>query len=76
LDDLPLLIPLQLIAFWGLLVAFTDAYSIKVLIYGYQPTDLHCIVLPEKFDGRLSISVLRNNQPLKKMDVKSSAQIF
>jgi hypothetical protein len=34
--------------------------------------DMHCIVLPVKFDSGLSISVLRNKQLLKKMDVKSS----
>jgi hypothetical protein len=48
------------------------AYSIKVLVSGYQSIDMHCIVSPVKFDGGLSISVLRNKQPLKKMTVKSS----
>jgi hypothetical protein len=43
-----------------------------VLVSGYQSIDLHCIVLPVKFDGGLSISVLRNKQLFKKMDVKSS----
>jgi hypothetical protein len=72
LDDLPFLTPLQLIAFWGVLRASTVAYSIKVLDFGYQSIDMHCIVLPLKFDGGLFISVLRNKQLFKKMDAKSS----
>jgi hypothetical protein len=40
LDDLPFLTPLQLGAFWGLLVAFTTAYNIKVLLSGYQSIDM------------------------------------
>jgi hypothetical protein len=48
-------IPLQLVAFWGLLGAFTAAYGIKVLVSEYQLIDMHCIVLPVKFDGGLHI---------------------
>jgi hypothetical protein len=40
----------------------TAAYSIKELVYAYQSIDMHCIVLPVKFDGGLSILVLRNKQ--------------
>jgi hypothetical protein len=46
-------------------VAFTAAYSINVYVSGYQSIDMHCIVLPVKFDGELSISVLRNKQLFK-----------
>jgi hypothetical protein len=51
-----------------LLGAFSDAYNIKELLSGYQSIDMHCIVLPVKFDGRLFISVLRNKQLFEKMD--------
>jgi hypothetical protein len=60
-------------AFWGLLGAFTAAYNINMLVSGYQSIDVHCIVLPVKYDGGLSISVLRNKQLYEKMDV---VQIF
>jgi hypothetical protein len=40
----------------------TDSYNIKMHVSGYQSIDMHCIVLPVKFDGRLAISVLRNEQ--------------
>jgi hypothetical protein len=49
-----------------LLGAFAAAYNSKVLDSGYQSIDMHCIVLPVKFDGELSISVLRNKQLFKK----------
>jgi hypothetical protein len=62
--------------FLGLLVASTAAYNIKVLVSGYQSIDMHCIVLPVKFDGALSISVLRNKQLLKKGGQKFKAQIW
>jgi hypothetical protein len=52
--------------FRGLLGEFTVAYNIKELISGYQSIDMHCIVLPAKFDAGLCISVLRNKQLLKK----------
>jgi hypothetical protein len=39
-------------------------------VSGYQSIDIHCIVLSVKFDGGLSISVLRNKQLLKKMEWK------
>jgi hypothetical protein len=48
--------------FWGLFVTFTTAYNIKVLLSVYHSIDMRCIVLPEKFDGRLSISVLRRER--------------
>jgi hypothetical protein len=48
---------------------FTAAYNIKKLISGYQSIDMHCIKRHVKFDNGLSISVLRNKQLLKKMDV-------
>jgi hypothetical protein len=31
-------------------------------VSGHQSIDMHCIVLPVKFVGRLAISVLRNEQ--------------
>jgi hypothetical protein len=37
-----------------------------MLVSEYQSIDMHCIVLPVKFDDRLSISVLRNKQHFKK----------
>jgi hypothetical protein len=52
--------------FWGILVAFMAAYNIKMLVSGYHSIDMHCIVLPVKFDDGLSISVLRNKQLFKK----------
>jgi hypothetical protein len=47
----------------------------------YQLIEKHCTVLPAKFDSGLSISVLRNEQPLQKIaGLKpiqfSKAQIF
>jgi hypothetical protein len=48
------------------------ACNIKMLVSGYQSINMHCIVLPIKFDDGLSISVLRNKQLYKKMEVKSS----
>jgi hypothetical protein len=65
-DDLLLLVPLLLVAFWGLLVAFTDSYNIKMLVSWYQSIEMQRIVLPVKFDGGLYISVLRNMQLLTK----------
>jgi hypothetical protein len=41
---------------------YTDSYSIKMHVSGYQSIDMHCFVLPVKFDGRLAISVPRNEQ--------------
>jgi hypothetical protein len=48
--------------FWGLLVAFTTAYNIKMLVFGYQSIDIHLIVMPVNFDDRLSMSILRNKR--------------
>jgi hypothetical protein len=74
LDGLLLLVTLQLVAFCGVLVAFTAAYSIKVFVSGYQSIDMHCIVSPVKFDSGLFMSVLRNKQLFKKW--KSKVHIF
>jgi hypothetical protein len=38
----------------------------KVFVSGYQLIDMHCIALPVKFDGGLSISFLRKKQLYKK----------
>jgi hypothetical protein len=46
----------------GLLGAFMAAYNIKMLVSGYQSIYMHCIVLSVKFDGGLSISVLKNKR--------------
>jgi hypothetical protein len=54
--------PLQSVAFGGLLLAFTTAYNVKMLVFGYQSIDMHCIVVRVKFDGGSSMSVLRNKQ--------------
>jgi hypothetical protein len=72
LEDLPFWIPRHLVAFRGLLVAFTAAHNLNVSVSGYQPIDIHLIVLPVKFDGSLSISVLKNKQFLKKMERQKS----
>jgi hypothetical protein len=80
LDGLLLLLHSNQSLLRGLLVGFTTAYNIKVLVSGYQSVDMHRIVLPLKFDGGLSISVLRNKQLFEKREVKSShfqkVQIF
>jgi hypothetical protein len=65
LDGLLLLIPLQLVAFGGLLGAFTSAHHLRMHFSGYPSIDMHCIMLPVKFDGGLFISVLRNKQLFK-----------
>jgi hypothetical protein len=53
--------------FWGrLLVAFTDVYDMKMHCSRYHSIDMHCIMLPVKFDDGLSISVLENKQLYKK----------
>jgi hypothetical protein len=54
--------PLQLVAFWGLLGELTVPYIIKVLVSGCPSINPHCILLLVKFDGGLSISILRNKQ--------------
>jgi hypothetical protein len=46
------------------------AYNVKALVSGYQPIDRHCIVIPVKFDGGLSMSVLRNKQLFTKKKVR------
>jgi hypothetical protein len=48
--------------FWGLLVMFTAAYNINVLVSVYQSIGMHCIVLSVKFDYGLFILILRNKQ--------------
>jgi hypothetical protein len=62
LDVLPLLVPLQSIAFWSLLSAFTKAHNAKVIVSRYQSIDRHCMEMPVKFKGGLSMSVLRKKQ--------------
>jgi hypothetical protein len=62
LDILPLLVPLQSVAFWGLLSASTITHNVKVFVSRYQSIDMHCTVVPVKFDGGLSISFLRKKQ--------------
>jgi hypothetical protein len=42
----------------------------EVFVSGYQLIDMHCIALPVKFDGGLSISFLRKKQLLKKLGAK------
>jgi hypothetical protein len=61
-----------LVAFWGLLGAFTVAYNIKVLVSGYQSIEMYLIVLPVKFEGGLPSSVLRNKQLYQKKGSKST----
>jgi hypothetical protein len=41
-----------------------------MLVSEFPSIDMHCIVLPVKFDGGLSISVLRNKQLFKKKKKK------
>jgi hypothetical protein len=42
------------------LLGFTTADGEIVLVSEYQSIDMHCIVVPVKFDGGLAMSVLRN----------------
>jgi hypothetical protein len=49
---------------FGPFFAFTDAYDIKVFVYGYQLIDMHYIALTVKFDGGLSISFLKKKATL------------
>jgi hypothetical protein len=76
LDGFLLLIPLQSVAFGGLLGAFSVAYNIQMFVSGYQSIDMHCSVLPVKFDGGLSISVLKNGQLLTKKKEGSKDHII
>jgi hypothetical protein len=50
--------PLQLVAFWGLLSAFTTAHNVKVVVSRHHSTDMYCVVPPVKFESGSSISVL------------------
>jgi hypothetical protein len=59
-----------LVAFWELFGVFLAAFNIKVLVSGYPSIDMHLIVLPVRFEGGLSIQVLRNKQLFKKLDIK------
>jgi hypothetical protein len=43
-------------------LAFTDAYDMKVLVSSYQSIDMHCIMVPVKFDDGLTVSFLRKKQ--------------
>jgi hypothetical protein len=66
LESIVFLIPLQSVAFLGLLIAFTNAYDMKVFVARYHSIDMHCIVVPIKVDSGLPISVLKNEQPFTK----------
>jgi hypothetical protein len=70
LDILPLLVPLQSVAFFKLFFSVTDAYDMVVFVSGYQLLDMHCMALPVKFDGGLFISLLRKSSSLKKKKKK------
>jgi hypothetical protein len=78
LDDLPFLIPLQSVAFWGLLVAFTAAYGIQMLVFRYQFKGMHSIVLPVEFDNELFIwfrkisNSLKNGNRVQKLSLFST----
>jgi hypothetical protein len=74
LDDLPFLIPLHIVAFLGLLVASTAAYNIKVLVLGVSVDRYALHRVAVKFDGGLSITVLRNKQLFKKRRSKAHFQ--
>jgi hypothetical protein len=56
--------------FLGAPYALTTAYNIKMLIFGYQSVDMHCIAISVKFDGKLFLSVLRNKQLFTKRGSK------
>jgi hypothetical protein len=45
---------------------FLDSYDMKVLVSRYQSIDMHCIVVPVKFDDGLSISFRRRKQTFTK----------
>jgi hypothetical protein len=38
------------------------AYNVKALVSEYQSIDMHCTVVPVKFDGGLSMLAVRNKQ--------------
>jgi hypothetical protein len=48
--------------FLGILLAFTTAHNVKVLVSGYQSIDIRCMVSPVKFEDGLSMSILRYEQ--------------
>jgi hypothetical protein len=60
--ELLILVQLQSVAFLRLLVASTDPLDIQIHGSRYHSIATHCIVLPVKFDGGLSMSVLRKKQ--------------
>jgi hypothetical protein len=65
----------------GLLEVFTAAYNMKVLVSGYPPTDMHYIMMPVRFYGRLAIPGLRNKQLFKengrqKFTFSKSSRVF
>jgi hypothetical protein len=41
-------------------------YNIEMFVSGYLPIHMHCIMIPVKFDGGMSISVQRNKQLFQK----------
>jgi hypothetical protein len=45
---------------------FTALYDTKVLASGYLSIDMHCIVVPVKFDGGLVMSFLKKSNSLKR----------
>jgi hypothetical protein len=53
-------VPLQSVAFLKLVIAFMDPFDIQMYVSWYQSIATQSIVLPAKFEGRLSVSVLRN----------------
>jgi hypothetical protein len=61
----------QTTVFWEILSAFTTAHIVKVIISRYQSIDMHCVEMPVKFEGGLSMSFLRKKQLFtKKQEIK------
>jgi hypothetical protein len=56
--------------FGDFFIAFTDAYDMKMAVSRYHSIDMHYIVLSVKFDGRLSISLLKKVTLYKKKGIK------
>jgi hypothetical protein len=52
-----------------------DAYDMKILVSKYQSIDMHCMVVPVKFDDGLSITFLRK-KPLSTKKRGSKVYIF
>jgi hypothetical protein len=60
MSKLSFLIPLQSVAFKRLVLAFRIAYNVRVLVSGYQSIGMYCTVVSVKFEGGLTMPVLRN----------------